>query len=89
MKHDIVPAVSVRDIEHEYNMSCKKDEEVEDLRELFWGVGGVYNDSYKQLFLTHDIYSDGYENGHLRNEVRAFLRSLFPGYRYILVDVSW
>lgn len=88
MEYKMVPVVSARDIEDEYNSACeKKEDRIESLTDLFW-YGEIANESYKYFYLNYDKFDTGID-GETRNKIRAFVKKFIPEYEYVLVDVSW
>lgn len=90
MNYTMMPVFTLKNICDIFNLQSEEEDpylDNIDLCELFWS-GSVCNDSYKRLSLKEDKFACN-KNDILRNKIRAAVKSLYPNFDLMLVDVSW
>lgn len=76
----------------EQDLELQFGQDFSELTELLFG-DEYSNYSAKKFYLEDEVY-EGYswqdeDNISRCNLVRAYLRDIFPGHKYVLIDVSW
>lgn len=90
MSYTMMPVFTADAICDIFNVQCESEDDKIDsheLRDVFWPED-YCNSSYKRLYLEEDkyVWNDRQELG---NKIRAAVKSLYPNFDLVLVDVSW